>query len=75
MSKTIEMVRKILTLFVAAAAIISCSTNQITGRSQLTLVPQSELNAMAKQQYQQFLSENRVVSPLPIAMLKWFADR
>jgi predicted Zn-dependent protease len=57
------MVRKILTLFVAAAAIISCSTNQITGRSQLTLVPQSELNAMAKQQYQQFLSENRVVSP------------
>jgi predicted Zn-dependent protease len=63
MSKTIEMVRKILTLFVAAAAIISCSTNQITGRSQLTLVPQSELNAMAKQQYQQFLSENRVVSP------------
>jgi allophanate hydrolase subunit 2 len=57
------MVRKILTLFVAAAAIISCSTNQITGRNQLRLVPESELNSMAQQQYQQFLSENRVVSP------------
>lgn len=57
------MVRKILTLFVAAAAIISCSTNQITGRSQLRLVPEGELNAMAQQQYQQFLSQNRVVSP------------
>lgn len=57
------MVRKILTLFVAAAAIVSCSTNQITGRNQLTLVPESELNSMAQQQYQQFLSQNRVVSP------------
>ena len=57
------MVRKILTLFVAAAAIISCSTNQITGRNQLRLVPEGELNAMAQQEYQQFLSQNRVVSP------------
>lgn len=57
------MVRKILTLFVAAAAIVSCSTNQITGRNQLRLVPEAELNSMAQQQYQQFLSENRVVSP------------
>jgi predicted Zn-dependent protease len=57
------MIRSILTLFVAAAAIISCSTNQITGRNQLTLVPQAELNSMAQQQYQQFLSQNRVVSP------------
>ncbi len=57
------MVRKILTLFVVAAVAVACSTNQITGRSQLTLVPQSELNAMAQQEYQQFLSQNRVVNP------------
>jgi predicted Zn-dependent protease len=56
------MARNILTLFVAAAVIISCSTNQITGRNQLTLVPQAELNSMAQQQYQQFLSQNKVVS-------------
>jgi predicted Zn-dependent protease len=60
--KTTEMVRKILTLFVAAAAIISCASNPITGRNQLRLVPRNELNSMAQQQYQQFLSQNRVVS-------------
>ena len=57
------MVRNILTLFVAAATVIACSTNQITGRSQLKLVPEDQLNSMAQQQYQQFLSQNRVVSP------------
>jgi predicted Zn-dependent protease len=57
------MVRRILTLFVAAATIVACSTNQITGRNQLRLVPEDQLNAMAQQQYQQFLSQNRVVSP------------
>lgn len=57
------MIRRISTLIVAAAALVSCSTNQITGRSQLKLVPERELNAMAQQQYQQFLSQNRVVNP------------
>ena len=57
------MVRRILTLFMAAATIVACSTNQITGRSQLHLLPESELQAMGAQQYQQFLSESKVVSP------------
>src|SRR5690349_2767310 len=57
------MMRKILSLFVVATAIMSCSTNPITGRSQLKLVSEQELQAMATQEYQQFLSTNRVVSP------------
>ena len=56
------MVRKIICLFVVAAAFVACSTNPITGRSQLKLVSEQELQAMATQQYRQFLSTNRVVS-------------
>lgn len=57
------MVKRIIALFFVAAALVACSTNAITGRSQLQLLPESELQAMGAQQYQQFLSENRVVSP------------
>lgn len=46
-----------------AAAFIACSTNPVTGRRQFKLVPEQELQAMANQQYRQFLSTNRVVSP------------
>lgn len=45
-----------------AATFVACSKNPITGRNQARLVSESELQAMATQQYQQFLSENRVVS-------------
>lgn len=57
------MVKKILSLFFVAATVVACSTNQITGRSQLHLLPESELQTMGAQQYRQFLSENKVVSP------------
>jgi predicted Zn-dependent protease len=56
------MIRKLTSLLVLAATFIACSKNPITGRSQAHLVSESELQAMATQQYQQFLSENRVVS-------------
>lgn len=56
------MVRKILASFVVAATVVACSTNKITGRSSLHLVPESELQSMGTEQYQQFLSQNKVVS-------------
>jgi predicted Zn-dependent protease len=40
----------------------SCKTNSITGRSQLDLVSESELQAMSLTQYKDFLSKNTVVS-------------
>lgn len=46
-----------------AATFVACSTNPVTNRKQLKLVSEQELQSMATQQYQQFLSENRVVSP------------
>ena len=56
------MIRNILSLFLATCFIISCSTNALTGKSQFTLLPESELQSMANQQYAQFLSSNKVVS-------------
>jgi len=45
-----------------AAFLIACSENALTGKKQLTLLPETELQNMAVGEYQQFLSTNRVVS-------------
>lgn len=57
------MVKRITAFFLAAAALVACSTNPITGRKQLSLVSEQEVQSMASTQYRQFLSESRVVSP------------
>jgi predicted Zn-dependent protease len=41
---------------------VACTRNPITGRRQLSLVSESELQLTATKQYQQFLSENKVVT-------------
>jgi predicted Zn-dependent protease len=56
------MVMKFSAYFLAVVLLIACSKNTITGRSQLKLLPESELQSMATQQYQQFLTQNKVVS-------------
>lgn len=56
------MVQKITSIFICCALLIACSKNALTGKNQLTLLPESELQTMAKQEYQQFLSTNKVVS-------------
>ena len=40
----------------------SCTEVAITGRKQLNLVPDSVINSMSFQEYEQFLSENKVVT-------------
>jgi len=40
----------------------SCSTVALTGRRQLTLVPESEMLSVSEQQYGQFLKENEISS-------------
>jgi predicted Zn-dependent protease len=56
------MKRLIILLFSSAIFITACTTNKITGRSQLSLVPESTLQQEAVTQYQSFLSQNKVVS-------------
>jgi predicted Zn-dependent protease len=54
--------KKILSLFLVASFFVSCTENLVTGRKQLSLVSEDELQAMAKQEYQTFLNENKVVN-------------
>lgn len=54
--------KKILIAAAFPLVIAACSQNAITGRNQLSLYNEADLQSMASQQYQQFLSENKVVS-------------
>jgi hypothetical protein len=56
------MIKKIIFSFLIGATIAGCSKNTVTGRSQIKLLPESELQSMATTQYQQFLATNKVVS-------------
>jgi hypothetical protein len=50
----------LIPVILLAFTLYYCSTVPITGRSQLHLISSSELNAMSFQQYNQFLSENKL---------------
>lgn len=54
--------KKSLIVALCALSIAACSRNSITGRKQLSLLPESELRTMATTEYQQFLSQNKVIS-------------
>ena len=56
------MIKTFASFFVIAALAIACSKNALTGKQQFTLLPESEVQSMATQQYQQFLSTNKVVA-------------
>lgn len=56
------MIQKIFSFFILAALLVACSKNALTGKNQLTLLPETELQTMATQEYQQFLSSNKVVA-------------
>jgi predicted Zn-dependent protease len=56
------MTYKITVAFIVAAMLVACSENALSGKKQLTLLPESELQTMATGEYQKFLSSNKVVS-------------
>jgi predicted Zn-dependent protease len=54
--------KKLFSLIIPISFLVGCSTNAVTGRKQLSLVPEDQLQQMALTQYKSFLSENKVVS-------------
>lgn len=53
---------KIKILFVLLfALVLSCAKNPFTGKNTMALVPNSQIFPSAFQQYDQFLSENKVI--------------
>lgn len=57
-----HVMHKAIIAAVLATGIASCSQNAITGRNQLSLYNEADIQSMAAQQYTQFLSENKVVA-------------
>lgn len=57
------MKQNLITLTITILTFIvlqSCSTVPLTGRSQLNMIPSSEMLSMSFQQYDQFLKENKL---------------
>ena len=55
--------KTILSFMVVACVSIACAVNPVTGRKQLSLVKESDLQLMASDQYKTFLTENKVLDP------------
>ena len=55
--------KKIIIVMVIAIFFSGCILNKVTGRKQLSLIQESELQMMATTQYSTFLNENRVLNP------------
>jgi predicted Zn-dependent protease len=54
--------KQIFSVLLVVLSLVACKLNLATGRKQLSLVSESELQTMAKQEYQTFLGANKVVS-------------
>lgn len=54
--------KKLTIIFLGSLVLFACSRNALSGKKQLKLLPESELQTMATSQYQQFLSSNKVVA-------------
>ena len=54
--------KNVLPIFIVGIVAISCHRNAITGRSQLSIVPESEMQSLALTQYKEFINTNKVVT-------------
>ncbi len=55
--------KKIIVLLLATSLLAGCAINLVTGRRQLSLVQESELQLMAVSQYKTFLDGHKVLNP------------
>ena len=55
-----NLVLSLVTTILVVFILQSCSTVPLTGRSQLNMIPSSEMLSMSFQQYDQFLKENKL---------------
>ncbi len=72
----LELRRLICFVFIVSAA--SCTRNALTGKQQLTIIPEAEMQSLAFTQYTDFIKKNPVVSPqsnAQAAMVKRVGER
>jgi predicted Zn-dependent protease len=58
--KTLKYFLVVVVIITSSTLFLSCSTVPLTGRSQLNMIPSSEMLTMSFQQYDQFLKENKL---------------
>jgi predicted Zn-dependent protease len=56
------IMKQLVLSLLMATFFLGCTQNLVTGRKQLSLVSENELQAMAQQEYNSFLSTNKVVN-------------
>lgn len=56
-----NFMQKFFLALILVVGVVACSRNAITGRNQLTLVSEQQMEQLSLTQYKQFLSENKVV--------------
>ena len=59
---TMKALKVFIPIILLALTVYYCATVPITGRSQLSLIPASEINAMSFAQYGEFLQQNKLSS-------------
>jgi len=66
-----RLIRMAMTLTALTLLLAACATVPLTGRRQLSLIPDSQINSMSFQQYDQVLSESTLsTNPAETAMIK-----
>lgn len=60
-------IKNTLKMGLATVALVACTTNPITGRQSIQIANNQELATMALQEYQQALSQSKVISGTPAA--------
>ncbi|MEJ2613999.1 MAG: M48 family metallopeptidase [Ignavibacteriaceae bacterium] len=72
-----KLIRYLTIFFIISAFLfVSCSTVPITGRKQLSLIPESQMLSMSFSQYDQFLKDNKESNdPQKIALVKKVGER
>jgi predicted Zn-dependent protease len=60
--KFVRNMKKFIVLLLCATLLAGCALNLLTGRNQLSLVSETELQLVATDQYNAFLSENKVLN-------------
>ena len=74
--KRSKLIVSLSALLLAVVLLVACATVPITGRKQLSLISDGEMQAMSFQQYEQVIAESRLSSDAEaIAMIKRVGGR
>ncbi|MFZ9695633.1 MAG: M48 family metallopeptidase [Chitinophagaceae bacterium] len=57
------MKMKLIGLFLLATLEVTCTSNPLTGKKQLTMLPEKELQQMSDVEYRSFLTKSKIIAP------------